>query len=222
MDTGTAVRSALRQFDHRVAVVHPSQWSSATPAGTWSVRDLIIHATDQLRWATAALPSPARIAAAGAAPTGGGGGAGTGVGTDPTADWTAALAQARDVWSVPDFADATVRAADGRDVDPVGVSWWLAEEMTVHTWDLARAVGDHDELPNDLVAAVLDEVRLRQAAGRSVPELGGHPAPGADPRYAPSISVPGCSDDLTELLARLGRHRWWRAAGLPSPTGPVA
>ncbi len=78
------------------------------------------------------------------------------------------------------------------------LGWRLATDLTVHAWDLARAIDAPDEFPNDLLAHVLEQ--LKDAAGRWLPPE----------RYAPPIPVPGCTDDLTELLALTGRNRWWR------------
>jgi len=65
---------------------------------------------------------------------------------------------------------------------------------------VARAVNAQDEFPNDLVGAVLERVKVAKDRWFR---------PGA---FAPSIPVPGCTDDLTELLALSGRNRWWRRA----------
>jgi hypothetical protein len=109
--------------------------------------------------------------------------------------------------NIPSF-DVQVSLPDGK-ASAEEFGWRLATDLTVHAWDLARAIDAPDEFPNDLLAHVLDQ--LKDSDGRWLPS----------DRYAASIPVPGCTDDLTELLALTGRNRWWRrtatAAASSSP-----
>ena len=97
-------------------------------------------------------------------------------------------------------------ALDGEAADGDGVitaleyGWRAATELTVHAWDLARATNGVDEFPNDLIGEVLEHAKSSYDQWYS------------SERYAPSIPVPGCTDDLIELLALTGRNRWWRPA----------
>lgn len=176
-------RSAVRQFDQRVRLVRANQWELSTPDPEWTVGNLVDHVTAGQRAVAAAVGAPADNAPAPDA--------------DRVATWAAASAAAVAALGAVDDWTSPVVTPDGP--VPAGeVLWRAATELAVHTWDLARAIGAPDELPNDLLAHVLDQVRDH-----------GDRWFDAD-RYAPPIPVPGCTEDLIELLARSGRNRWWR------------
>ena len=59
------------------------------------------------------------------------------------------------------------------------LGWLLTADLTIHAWDLARAVNAQDEFPNDLVGAVLERVKVAKDRWFR-PEA-----------FAPSIPVPG-------------------------------
>ena len=180
-------RSAVRQFDQRVQAVRPEQWSLSTPDADWDVHRLVRHViTGQAAAPTllGAADRPAERLAATASPA------------DLLAGWTAASSAAVAVLgAVP--GDQPLTLPDG-DTTVAAVGWRLATELTVHGWDLARAIAAPDEFPNDLLAHVLDHAKNNAAVW--------FPAE----RYRTPIPVPGCTDDLTELLALTGRNRWWR------------
>ncbi|MFN8200020.1 MAG: TIGR03086 family metal-binding protein [Nakamurella multipartita] len=179
-------RSAVRQFDNRIRAVGAGQWTSSTPDDDWDVQRLVRHVINvQNRFAAGVTGRPSQAT--------------TADGPALVDDWAAASAASTQAfaaitdWSVP------APIPTGRStLEDLG--WLVTMDLTVHAWDLARAIGAHDELPNDLLASVLD--RAKQAKDRWFrPEA-----------FAPSIPVPGCTDDLTELLALSGRNRWWRPA----------
>ncbi len=174
-------RSAIRQFGQRVDRVRDHQWGVSTPDPDWTVGDLVDHVTAGQRAVAAALgtaPPDDRPA-------------------DRPAQWSAASAAALAAFGTVGDWTATVDGPDGP--APAGeVLWRAATELAIHTWDLARAIGAPDELPNDLLVHVLDQAREHGDRWFT-----------AD-RYAPAIPVPGCTEDLIELLARAGRNRWWR------------
>jgi uncharacterized protein (TIGR03086 family) len=180
-------RSAVRQFDLRVRAVRPAQWALSTPDGDWDVRRLVRHVIAGQAAAPALLGGRAPENAppdSSASPE------------DLASGWAAAAAAAvAALDAVP--ADQQVDLPDGR-TTAATLGWRLATELTVHGWDLARAINAPDEFPNDLLAHVLEHAKSNAATW----------FPAA--RYQPPIPVPGCTDDLTELLALTGRNRWWR------------
>jgi len=187
MDLLPIYRSAVRQFDSRVRAVRPEQWSASTPDSEWDVHRLVRHVIVGQAVVPDVLEGrePARIEMDARTS-----------GPELVDNWAAAAAAAAAAFS--GFAlDRSVQLPDGP-ATAEEFGWRLGTDLTVHAWDLARAIGAPDEFPNDLLANVLD--RSKESTGRWFP---------AD-RYAPSIPVPGCTDDLTELLALTGRNRWWR------------
>lgn len=178
-------RSAVRQFDSRVRAVAAAQWTSSTPDADWDVQRLVAHVVNvQTRFAAHAA----------------------GRRSSPTEATGAALV---DAWSEASTASVAVfEAVTDWSVPaplPTGVTgtlaelgWLLTSDLTIHAWDLARAVNAPDEFPNDLVGAVLEQTKASHERWFR-PEA-----------FAAAIPVPGCTDDLTELLALSGRNRWWR------------
>ncbi len=183
-------RSAVHQFDTRVRAVRADQWTAGTPDQEWDVHRLVRHVILGQRLVPRTLDgsdleqsipwSDER-------------------GIDLIDDWaTASSSAVAALGEVSDW-DRPVALPFGQ-VPVLEYGWRLATDLTVHAWDLARAIGADDGFPNDLLGAVLE--RAKGSADRWLT---------AD-RYAPPIPVPGCTDDLTELLALTGRNRWWRPA----------
>lgn len=178
-------RSAVRQFDGRIRAVGSEQWTSSTPDDDWDVQRLVRHVVNvQNRFA-------AELTGRRTAPT-------EASGEELVPAWSAASAgsvaafEAVPDWSVPAPLPTGVTGT----LEELG--WLLTADLTIHAWDLARAVNAPDEFPNDLIAALLQRVQTSRDRWFR-PEA-----------FAPSIPVPGCTDDLTELLALSGRNRWWR------------
>jgi uncharacterized protein (TIGR03086 family) len=187
MDLLAAFRSALRRFDERVAAIHPTQWHSATPATDWDVRTLVVHLTVEHLWVPELLGGATLVEVGDRFD-------GDVLGDDPKAAWRSASAGSLAAWSEPDVLDRTVELSSG----PAPAAEYcrqLTLDLTVHSWDLARAIGFAEEMPNDLtgfvVAYARDEVPKWQGLGL----------------FAPPLDTAICADDLTELLAITGRAR---------------
>lgn len=178
-------RSAVRQFDSRIRAVDPAQWTSSTPDSDWDVQRLVAHVVNvQNRFA-------AHLGGRRSSPTAATGAELVDAWSEASAASVAAFEAVTD-WSVPAPLPTGVPGTLGE------LGWLLTSDLTIHAWDLARAVNAPDEFPNDLVGAVLEQTKASQERWfRSE-------------SFAPPIPVPGCTDDLTELLALSGRNRWWR------------
>lgn len=191
MDLRTAHRLATRQVDNRVKVVRPDQWDNDTPCTGWSVRDLVGHlARDQRR--VPGLLAGETVAAVDDL------GEGDAPGADPAADWATSSAAAVAAWNEPGAPGRTVQLPRG-EVPATDYLRQLVVTLTVHAWDLSRGIGVDDEMPNDLVGVVVQLAREHRA------ELAGSGLMGAP------LDTSACADDLTELLALVGRARWKKA-----------
>lgn len=190
MDILSAHRSALRQFDTRVQLITDPQWGLSTPDTEWSVRELVSHLVNEQLWVPP-LMAGRTIAEVGDAFDG------DVLGDDPKGAWSAASTAARAALEAPGALDREVQLSFGVVPARVYVDQ-MTLDLTVHAWDLARGIGADDEMPNDLVSTVLEQAK------RTAPQWQNSGL------FAPAIPVPGCTDDLTELLALVGRHRWWR------------
>ena len=159
-DTRPLLYSALGTLDRTVAGVRPEELSLATPCDDYDVRSLLAHL----------LTVTERVARVGA-------------GEDPfgfaetTPDevapdcglsaWRAAAARARAAWSDDRSLDRIVTlpwmTAPGRVVAVVYVS-----ELSVHTWDLARATGQEPDFDDEAVGTALAGMRMAlPAEGRN-------------------------------------------------------
>ncbi|AZI59111.1 TIGR03086 family protein [Nakamurella antarctica] len=185
------LKSALGQFGARVHAVRASQWGLSTPDTEWTVRDLVNHVVSEHLWVPELLTGK-RVEEVGDACDG------DVLGGDPASAWDIAATASEAAWSHAGALTRQVHLSAGS-VDAPIYAWQLTTDLLVHAWDLARATGGDDEFPNDLVGAVLKVVK----------DDGDYGAP----LFAAAIPTPGCTDDLTELLALLGRDRHWTRSG---------
>jgi uncharacterized protein (TIGR03086 family) len=179
---------AQAQFTDRVDAVVPGEWD-APALPEWTVADLVAHLTSEQLWVPPLLAGEPLDVVGQRIPTG----TDELLGGDPLTAWETAADGALAAWADPDVLDRTVRLSYG----PTPAADYLAEmtaDLTVHAWDLARAVGGVTQLDPELVATALRyaEERLRDGG---VPGL-----------IAPAVAVPAGADPQTRLLARFGRR----------------
>ena len=167
-------------FDARVAAVRgDAAWSARTPCTEWAVRDLVGHVVSVHRQVAAGLDASAPPAPA----------------TDPdlVAAWRTARSEIEAALSDPERASAPVsgRFAPMPLQDLIGRL--LCSDTLVHTWDLARATGQGEELdaPAVTYAFTMLEPADEQIRG-----------PGS---FGPKIEPPAGADEQTRFLCFLGR-----------------
>ena len=185
MELTEAHRGLVEWTGTRVDLVEPRHLSLPTPCTEWDVRALLHHMVSGHLW-VAPLVGGETIAEVGDRFEG------DVLGSDPAAAWRAAASAASDAFEQPGALDRIVTLSSG-DV-PARV---YAQERLVdsfcHAWDLARAIGADERIPDDLVAATEEAFepfeRSWRASGAIGPVL--ETAPNAGPQ--------------TKLLARLGR-----------------
>ena len=179
---------AQAQFTDRVDAVRPGEWDTTALPG-WTVADLVAHLTGEQLWAPPLLAGESLDAVGPRIPTG----TDELVGPDPLTAWETAADGALAAWAAPDVLDRTVQLSSGpaAAVDHLVA---MTADLTVHAWDLARAIGGVTALEQDLVAAA-----FRYAEEH----LGDDGLPGL---IAPPVSVPPGADLQTRLLARYGRR----------------
>lgn len=132
---------AAAEFGRRVAAV--TDWDAATPDSEWTTRDLVQHVVDEQRWIPKLLTGCDYAQAEADLEE---------IGDDLAAEWAKFATAATEAWrNTP--ADVPVHLST--DVVPAGE--YLTEQtsdITIHTWDLARATGSDEDLPDELVRAV--------------------------------------------------------------------
>ncbi|MBB3678654.1 TIGR03086 family metal-binding protein [Modestobacter versicolor] len=179
---------AQAQFTDRVDAVGPSEWD-APALPEWSVADLVAHLTSEQLWVPPLLDGEEPGAVAGRIPTG----TEELLGGDPLTAWETAADEALTSWAAPGALDRTVHLSGGA-TSAVDYLVEMTADLTVHAWDLARAVGGVTELDGELVAAA-----FRYAEEH----LGDDGVPGV---IAAPVEVPPGADLQTRLLARFGRR----------------
>jgi uncharacterized protein (TIGR03086 family) len=169
----------IAHFTELVDSISNEQRSLSTPCEGWTVRDLMQHIIVRDRGIAASVGGP---------PT-----------SEPRPDadlvtqwhervtwWAEGLAdpaRSSTVWKTAlgemTFEQTTLRMMTG--------------ELTIHTWDLARALGVDDTLDPEAVHVTLDQL---QAYGDQIRR------PGA---MGPEITAPDGADEQTQLIAFTGR-----------------
>lgn len=179
--------AALRLFGERVREVGETQWDAPTPCTEWTVRDLVGHVTGEQLWIPPLLTEGRTVADVGDALSG------DPLGDDPVGAWDRASAAALEAFDRPGALERTVALSYG----PTRGSAYCSELTTdcvVHTWDLARAIGADERLPDGLVEFALKEV---MPYADSLASSG---------MFAEPLDFPAGANAQTRLLALVGRR----------------
>ena len=176
---------AQAQFTDRVDAVEPDQWEDeALPE--WTVADLVAHMVTEMLWVSPLLAGEPH--AEGRFPDG----TSDLLGDDPFTGWESAADGALGAFAEDDALLRTVHLVRG----PTPAAAYIQEliaDLTVHSWDLARATGGDTELDGELVTAAL-------LVGERLPEDG---VPGLfDPPLETSLEA----SPQARMLARFGRR----------------
>src|SRR5438309_532646 len=138
---------AQAQFADRLDAIEPDQWEDeALPE--WTVGDLVAHLVTQMLWVPPLLAGEPY--AEGRFPDA----TSDLLGDDPLASWEDAADSALSAFAEDDALVRTVHSDRG----PMPATAYIQDltaDLTVHTWDLARAIGAETELPGELVTAAL-------------------------------------------------------------------
>ncbi|GHC57794.1 TIGR03086 family metal-binding protein [Streptomyces flavofungini] len=177
---------ALDLFTDRVHAVGPDQWDAPTPCVEWTVRDLVTHLVVEQLWVPPLVRDGATLASVGDSFDG------DVLGPDPVASWDTAADAARAAFGEPGALDGAVHLSYGR-TPAADYCAQMVTDLVVHTWDLSRAIGADEHLPDDLVADAVREV-TPYAAELSKSGL-----------FAPAVQPPPGADARTALLNLLGR-----------------
>lgn len=178
---------AQAQFTDRVDAVGPGEWD-APALPEWSVADLVAHLTNEQLWVPPLLAGEEPAEVARRIPTD----TEELLGGDPLTAWETAADAALTAWAAPGALEQTVRLSGGRPAVEHLVE--MTADLTVHAWDLARAVDGVTALDGELVAAALSHAEAH---------LGEDGLPGV---IAPPVAVSPDADPQTRLLARYGRR----------------
>jgi uncharacterized protein (TIGR03086 family) len=178
-------------FAQRVGLVQPHQWPAPTPCAAWDVRALVNHVvganrryTMLLHGATADEVDATRTA--------------DHLGDDAVASFVATAAELDAAIREPGALARTAHHPAGERTGAQLLEMRVLD-VTVHTWDLARAIGGDESLDPDLVVFALT-LRDTFEAGR---ERGSFATP-------PGVTPADCSAQA-RLLLLSGRRPGWPA-----------
>ena len=188
MEPISALGVARSEFDRRLRAVGPGDWDRPTPCGDWTVRDLVVHVIAAARMATALLDGcstdeAAKILAAEAAP-------------DDAIATFAEVADAQAHAFAQDGALELVVHHPRGEFPGMVLLGFRTGDFALHAWDLARAIGADETLPEDLVNQVWSGIEPM------LPIIGTLGAFGE----GPSGTVPEDAPLQTRLLDATGRR----------------
>ncbi len=186
-DPVTLHNRAADLFSARVNAVPADAWPAPTPCTKWTVRDLVNHLVNEELWMPELLAGRT-IEEVGDRFDG------DLLGDDPVGAWDAACAAAQAAVAEDGAMERIVHLSFG-DFPGAFYTMQVFSALLIHSWDLARAIGADDSLPDDLVRASLEFNRPQESVLR---ESGA---------FGDQVDVPPDADEQTELLALVGRRR---------------
>jgi len=140
-------RRATDAFGRRVALITEEQWGGSTPCTEWSVRDLVAHVLNEQLWIPP-LVNGYTISDVGDRLDG------DQLGGDALGAWRRAQADVVKTIAIDGALERIVNLSSGAR----SAADYLAEvtvDTLIHTWDLARALGDDERLDDRLVRQTL-------------------------------------------------------------------
>lgn len=175
---------ALERYGQLVHAVRDEQWHLPTPCTEWDVRVLVNHLVSENFWMPPLLDGKT-IADVGDSFDG------DLLGDDPKVAWDRSATEAgRAVQAVA--LDTTVHLSYGK----ASADHYIFEvfsDLTIHGWDLARAIGTEETLDPESVDVLYERYK---------PIEDGMKATGL---FGPKVEPPPGADRQTELLAIFGR-----------------
>lgn len=179
-------RRVSGRFTEVVAAVPDDGWANQSPCAGWNARDVVRHNVEMsaflLGLIDRTLPADAPS-----------------VDRDPLGAWLAARDTVQAGLDDPAVAGQVhqqhVHLGQGPWENAVNMV--LANDLVIHTWDLARAVGRDERLDADEVRAFLTFLPQFPEEAIRQPEV-----------FGPALQPPADADEQTRLLAFVGRKAW--------------
>ncbi|MEX1007777.1 MAG: TIGR03086 family metal-binding protein [Acidimicrobiia bacterium] len=176
-----AFLQALDLFDSRVSAASSETWSSPSPCEGWTAQDVVAHLVTNLRALRAALDGGDFFAVFGQPVEG-----------DVLGAWRHERSSAAEWLDEASVVEAVT--VGGNSVPLFLVVDGLMRDLVIHTWDVARAVGGDERLPDDLVATATKAMAMVTDEARG---------PGL---YGYEVPAPPDADAQERLLALAGRR----------------
>jgi uncharacterized protein (TIGR03086 family) len=181
-----AHRRVVEWTEPRVALVREEHLAMPTPCTEWDVRALLAHMVSGNVWVPP-LVEGETIAEVGDRFDG------DPLGANPFGAWWSSAYAACEAFERPGALERIVNLSSG----DVPAASYLGERLVdqfSHAWDLARAIGADERLPDEVIAAADEALGPFEVHWRAAGALG------------PVLPTPADADAQTKLLARLGRR----------------
>ncbi len=176
---------ALEHFGTLVHQVSDDAWTGPTPCTEWDVRALVHHLVNEISWMTPLLGGRS-VGEVGDTLSG------DLLGDDPVASWNTTAAGTLAAVNA-DGAMELVIHLSRRDTTGADYTFEVFNDLAIHGWDLARAIGA-DETIDPAFVAIIDE--------RMAPVIADLKASG---QHGDEVVPPDGADAQTRLLALFGR-----------------
>lgn len=177
-DIKNRINALVDGFDARVQATDASAWGNTSPCEGWTARDIVAHVGGNLGRVAAGL--------SGSAPTE------FDANGDVPAQWQAARDGFRGAIDANDLS-TMVPGPMGEMAAGDLIGRFIANDVLVHTWDLARTVGGDERLDPAMVHHAFEGVKPLDEMLRR---------PGV---FGPKVTPPAGADEQTEFLCFLGR-----------------
>jgi uncharacterized protein (TIGR03086 family) len=172
-------RKVAAGFTAQVEAVPEDRWSSPSPCDDWTARDVVGHLVDAHDHFLANVGQSVTIS--------------TPVEADPLAAWSDARDAMAAALEDPDVAGAEYDSPLGTQVFEQSADRFVTNDVLVHTWDLATAVGNEVTLdPDEAETAMAVYVKLGDNARN--PSV-----------FGDEVPAPADADAQDRLLAYTGR-----------------
>ncbi|MFC4606047.1 TIGR03086 family metal-binding protein [Rhodococcus kronopolitis] len=179
-ETADLYRRLAENLTATVAAVPADRWASPSPCEGWNARDLLRHIieTQSFPLGPAGLTLPP-------VPD---------VDADPLGAWTQTRDAVQEILDDPARASLEFDGQMGRTSVASTFARFIAFDLAVHRWDMARAAGLDETLPEEDLAMIAGFTEQMGEALRS---------PGV---CGPAVPTPADADTQTRLLGLLGRR----------------
>ncbi len=184
-----AYTKALYGMDHVVRQASPEAWDRQSPCEQWTARQVLGHVIAIQRYFESVIRGTENDANPFADDPG------QYAGDDPGATWAATVDSLLEALDHPGVIHRRIEAW-GRPNTVDGMIGFNCADTTIHTWDVARALGlPDDRLDDAMVARVLAMLERFPSSMRK------------PPFFAEGVEVPETGDPQTRMLALAGRRR---------------
>lgn len=168
------------QFAARVEAAPDGAWDAPAPCEGWAARDVVAHVVGSMRAVTAAVIGGESLP--------------VGADEDPKEAFRSSFAAVKEAIARPGALEQKMQGPMGEMPVEFMLGRFLANDVLVHTWDLARAVGGDERLDQDAVGHAFEGLKPIDQMLRS---------PGV---FGAKVEPPEGADLQTQFLCFLGRN----------------